>query len=173
LQNKALSSLVFALVGVLALALIIFVVMSLLRRQQRKKLLEDAVSFEPASSRMYLDEMDHEDQVWNEKHSRGYQSDAGQGYRSSGSMTAVPPSMYYEAAPPSQLAYDMHGTVVYNTPQPYDRMPSISSNRMSDASQSGLGQSKAQPALSATSEDNRSVTPEPISRPGPLKITNQ
>jgi len=48
LQNKALSGTVFALVGVLALVLIITAATFVIRRRARNRLLDDAVSFDPA-----------------------------------------------------------------------------------------------------------------------------
>jgi hypothetical protein len=49
LQNKVLSGVVFAIAGIIALAILIMVATFALRRRRNKRLIEDAVSFDPVN----------------------------------------------------------------------------------------------------------------------------
>ncbi|KAK7049656.1 hypothetical protein VNI00_005687 [Paramarasmius palmivorus] len=73
LQNKPLSGFVFALAGVVGLVLIILIATFTMRRQRRKKLTNEALSYEPTPN--FNDDM--EQRLTDEKARRSYSSSGG------------------------------------------------------------------------------------------------
>ncbi len=110
LQNKGLSGFVFALCGLVGLAIIIAIVTFALRRKRNKKLMDEAVNFDPASS-VYRDDL--EQGAMAEKR-RKSSSSAGS-YRGNGSQGSH--GAYMQPPLPVQAGYYETG---YGQPSNYN-----------------------------------------------------
>jgi len=163
LQNKALSGTIFALVGILGLVLIVVAATFFLRRRARNRLLDDAVSFDPA----LLAAAD--------KAEKGHSSNESLGTMGSG--RPVPSYGTYRSEPVQQYPEYYGGP--QNVQQPYY---SAYVPPMADASQAGFPSRGAQhhiprvpvplPASSAD-RDNRQSTEESEFWARTLKVTNE
>jgi len=97
LENKALSGTVFALVGLVALVLIIVIATFFVRRRRRSRLLDDALSFDPALLPA-ADRLDGSEKGHSNNPSLG--TTGGGGYSTYSAYTASPaPPQHYGQQP--------------------------------------------------------------------------
>ncbi|KAF9055088.1 hypothetical protein BDZ89DRAFT_5528 [Hymenopellis radicata] len=126
LQNKGLSGFVFALCGLVGLAIIIGIVTFTLRRRRNKKLMDEAVNFDPASS-VYRDDLEQGALAEKRRSSSSagsYRGNGSQGSHGAYMQPALPVQAgYYDTGygQPSNYNYAEHPSYAPRVPNPaYD-----------------------------------------------------
>ncbi|CAA7259554.1 unnamed protein product [Cyclocybe aegerita] len=137
LQNKAASGVVFGIVGLIGLILIVFLATFALRRRRNKKLLEDAVSFDPSKVGTVYQDMEAGPGGEKASMSTAHGS-TGQEVRQAPAFADYGPPRPYMPPPSNMSPYaspvvGQHppapwGTSPYQNPQQYPAYPTQSQN---------------------------------------------
>ncbi|KAJ7179855.1 hypothetical protein C8R43DRAFT_377245 [Mycena crocata] len=166
LQNKALSGIVFALAGLLALVLIVTLATLVVRRRRRKQLMDDAVSFDPGllAAATSADRYDGSE--------KGHSSNASLGTVVSGGRS-VPGYGAYRSEPLQYPEY--YGAP--NTPQPEYYSTSQQSEYHGAVQQPyysayvpPMAEATPPPAVSASRAPSHSIPRVPVPQPLPAEF---
>ncbi|KAL0949666.1 hypothetical protein HGRIS_009704 [Hohenbuehelia grisea] len=129
LQNKPLSSFVFTLVGLVGIALISLMATCLIRRRRRKRLMDEAISFDPTSmgSRFSMENDEKDSRITRtdsmDKH--GAMTDSDNGHPTLKYNPGAAVAYAYAPGPMYQQRQNPPMPVTYADPQPYHGSPEL------------------------------------------------